>query len=237
VGYSSKIFKTTNGGNDWTSKTSGITNYLMSVYFTDSNTGWAVGDFGTILKTTNGGDVWTSQPSGTTYGLWSVHFTNVNTGWAVGSAGTILKTTNGGDAWTSQSSGINHNLKSIHFNDNNTGWAVGSAGTILKTTNGGITFINEGEIDKVPTEFILSQNYPNPFNPSTKITYTIPSRSDVNIKVFNLLGSEVAELVKGEMEAGNHDVEFNAANLPSGVYFYRMQAGNFIGTKKMLLLK
>ena len=85
--------------------------------------------------------------------------------------------------------------------------------------------------------FSLSNNFPNPFNPLTKISYTIPKRSNVNIKVFNLLGSEVSELVNGEVEAGSYDIEFNAANLPSGVYFYRIHAGSFIDTKKMLLLK
>jgi hypothetical protein len=91
----------------------------------------------------------------------------------------------------------------------------------------------EGEV----STYSLSNNYPNPFNPTTRISYTIPKRSNVNIKVYSLLGSEVAELVKGEMEAGSYDIEFNAANLPSGVYFYRIQSGNFIDTKKMLLLK
>ena len=85
--------------------------------------------------------------------------------------------------------------------------------------------------------YSLSNNYPNPFNPSTKISYTIPKRSNVNIKVFNLLGSEVVELINDEVEAGSYDIEFNAVKLPSGVYFYRIQSGNFIDTKKMILLK
>ena len=106
----------------------------------------------------------------------------------------------------------------------------------------------EGEV----STYSLSNNYPNPFNPSTKISYTIPKRSSVNIKVFNLLGSEIVELINDEVEAGSYDIEFNAAILPSGVYFYRLQvypansgAGNpetssgqvFIDTKKMLLIK
>jgi len=89
----------------------------------------------------------------------------------------------------------------------------------------------------LPTTFCLKQNYPNPFNPSTKIRYTIPERGNVSLKVFSLLGSEVAELVNKEMEAGIYDTNFNAANLPSGVYLYQLKAGNFVQTRKMILLK
>jgi hypothetical protein len=88
-----------------------------------------------------------------------------------------------------------------------------------------------------PIHYNLSQNFPNPFNPSTKISYTIPERENVSLKVFNLLGSQVAQLVNGEIDAGSYNISFNASNLPSGIYFYRLQAGNFVDTKKMILLK
>ncbi len=88
-----------------------------------------------------------------------------------------------------------------------------------------------------PTDFILSQNYPNPFNPKTKISYQIPELSYVTLKVYDVLGKEVAILVNEEKLIGNYEVEFNAENLPSGVYFYRLQAGSFVETKKMVLMK
>jgi hypothetical protein len=88
-----------------------------------------------------------------------------------------------------------------------------------------------------PTSFVLEQNYPNPFNPSTEISYTVPSRTHVTLTVFNVLGIKVANLVNGEKEAGNYNVLFDANNLASGIYFYRLQAGNFLQTKKMVLLK
>jgi hypothetical protein len=94
----------------------------------------------------------------------------------------------------------------------------------------------EGEIG-LASEFNLSNNYPNPFNPSTRINFTIPHKAVVSLRVFSLSGSEVAELVSGEMEAGSYDIDFDAANLPSGVYFYKIQSDNFVQTKKMLLLK
>ena len=89
----------------------------------------------------------------------------------------------------------------------------------------------------VPASYLLAQNYPNPFNPSTEISFTVPSRSHVTLTVFNLLGMQVAELVNGEKEAGSYNVLFNASTMASGVYFYRLQAGNFLQTRKMVLLK
>lgn len=86
-------------------------------------------------------------------------------------------------------------------------------------------------------KFNLIQNFPNPFNPTTKISYTIPERGNVSLKVFNLLGSQVAELVNAEIEAGSYDITFNASNLPTGTYFYRLQTSSSVETKKMILLK
>jgi len=85
--------------------------------------------------------------------------------------------------------------------------------------------------------FTLLQNHPNPFNSSTKISWQSPISGWQTLKVFDVLGREVATLVNEEKEAGYHSVDFNASDLPSGVYFYRIQAGNFIDTKKMILLK
>ena len=85
---------------------------------------------------------------------------------------------------------------------------------------------------------MLSQNYPNPFNPSTSIEFELKEDARVKLTVYNVLGEEVAELVNGEINAGTHKVEFNGANLASGIYVYRLDAGNkFIETRKMVLMK
>lgn len=89
----------------------------------------------------------------------------------------------------------------------------------------------------IPNEFSLAQNFPNPFNPSTLISYKVKETSHIQIKVFNILGNEIKTLVDEEKPAGNYKVDFNASNFPSGVYFYRLQAGSFVETKKMILLK
>jgi photosystem II stability/assembly factor-like uncharacterized protein len=122
----------------WSTQTSGTTNDLRGVSFTDINNGAAVGQLGTILKTIDGGTNWIQQTSGTTNDLRGVSFTNTDVGTAVGQLGIILRTTDGGVNWVEQTSGVSTIwLERVFFIDANNGWVVGQAGTILKTTNGG----------------------------------------------------------------------------------------------------
>ncbi len=92
------------------------------------------------------------------------------------------------------------------------------------------------EVEPV-AEYSLNQNYPNPFNPSTIISFSIAQRSNVNLSVFNILGEKVATLMNETKDAGNYEAEFNASNLTSGIYIYKLEAGNFQSTKKMMLVK
>jgi hypothetical protein len=89
----------------------------------------------------------------------------------------------------------------------------------------------------ITTEFALRQNFPNPFNPSTTIRYSLPHKSAVQLTVFNTLGQQVALLQNGEQEAGYHEVKFDGTGLSSGVYFYRIQAGEFVQSRKSLLVR
>lgn len=95
----------------------------------------------------------------------------------------------------------------------------------------------EQEGNEIPLTFALDQNYPNPFNPSTTIKFAIPQQSNVTLKVYNMLGQEVATLVNEQMNAGSYNVDFDASSLSSGIYFYSIQAGQFNVTKKMMLIK
>jgi len=89
----------------------------------------------------------------------------------------------------------------------------------------------------LPTEYALDQNYPNPFNPATTINYQIPVDANISLKIYDVLGNEVAELVSEFKTAGYYEVKFNAGKLTSGVYFYRIESDNFTQTRKMLLMK
>jgi len=99
------------------------------------------------------------------------------------------------------------------------------------------TSVDVGNDLNTPLVFNLEQNYPNPFNPTTTINYSIPKTSNVKLILFNLLGEEVATLINEEKSAGSYEVELNAESLPSGVYFYQLKAGDYVNTKKMILLK
>jgi photosystem II stability/assembly factor-like uncharacterized protein len=162
-----------------------------------------------------------------------------------GTGGRIYKTTNGGDDWTKLTVPTTRNLHAIFFYDENHGFAVGDSGTILYTSNGGEIPVDVKENKILPREFALKQNYPNPFNPNTVIGYQLPVNSYVILKVYDMLGKEVAMLVNGNMSAGKHTAVWNASRCASGVYFYhldactaeRRKAGLFHETKKLVVLR
>jgi hypothetical protein len=126
-----------------------------------------------------------------------------------------------------------------------TGSLIGSTGFNLLTgliIKGSVTVsADEKNGDLLPSAFGLSQNYPNPFNPSTVISYQLAVGSQVTLKIFDVIGNEVGTLVNEEKPAGVYEVTFNAANLSSGVYFYKLSAtsgaGNFVETRKMILIR
>ncbi len=385
VGQDGAILHTTNGGITWVLQTSGTVLYLTDVHFTDPNTGWAVGGGGTILHTTNGGVTWSSQSSGVMDFLWAVHFTDASMGWTVGTMGTILHTTNGGATWTAQPGGTLLTLLDVHFTDANAGWIVGGSGIILHTTNGGTTWIPEAsgtvfyltgvyfanpgtgwvsglgglilhyssdaipcdEIDffnakcgasgsaramvrllnsteyagenvefrlddtvypaelitngthtigrlnvpdagpgqhtitlvypigchdpivfncqsdatssfldfdarwaefdalpaesasiqLIPQETKLLDAYPNPFNAQTTFRFEIGDVGYVKLEIFDPLGRWVATLVDEELSSGSYTRNWDARDVASGVYLCRLQAGGYVETRRLVLIK
>jgi photosystem II stability/assembly factor-like uncharacterized protein len=221
---------------------------------------------GIVLKTTDGGMTWTTQMDTLSEGLFGVSFVDDNFGCAVGFSncmasgclwGVVVYTNDGGVNWTSQFKENSSWFRDVYFIDANIGWVVGGnyyldslyvySGRILHTTNGGVAFVEEEQISEIPATYFLSNNYPNPFNPSTRIRYSVPHTSRVVINIYDILGNELETLINEEKPVGTYEVTWNAANLPSGVsakggyasgvYFYRIQAGSFLETKKMILMK
>ena len=227
-----RIIRTTDGGLKWQNQDIAFNN-LMDVTFTNNNNGIIIGDQ-QILKTTDGGATWAGI---TGFGLHAISFSDQYNGTAVGQWGSIQRTTDAGSSWKSQASGTTKVLYDVSFSDVNNGTIVGEYGTILRTTNGGITFIGEGKNTTKPQNFVLAQNNPNPFNPSTTISYCLSSASNVKLIVYNTLGETIEILENGYRNAGNYSINFNASDLPSGVYFYKLEAGQFSEINKMILLK
>jgi photosystem II stability/assembly factor-like uncharacterized protein len=240
---SPKIIKTTNGGTNWFTQSTGIITPLYSVMFADANTGWAVAGYlggETIIKTTNSGQSWFSQSSGDNRYLRECYVIDSLRVVAVGQGGKLITTTNGGINWNVNSTGSSLELWSVDYPSDSIGYAIGT-NVVLKTTNGGLTFISQN-INEIPDEFSLEQNYPNPFNPSTKIKFGIPilreeGGRNVIIKVFDLLGREVATLVNETLQHGSYQVVFSAEDLPGGIYFYKLVSNEFVDVKKMMLVK
>jgi photosystem II stability/assembly factor-like uncharacterized protein len=247
-----KIFKTSNAGTNWNLQYANNGRELFNILFKDINSGWAGSDSGLVLRTINGG-----IPVELTSFTSSVTNNNVTLNWQ-----TATETNNQGfelqrlndskieilKNWENigfvNGKGTTTELQAYSFVDENL--EAGKYQYRLKQIDFDGTFdysnTNEVEINS-PAKFSLAQNYPNPFNPSTKISWQSPVGNWQTLKVYDILGNEVATLVNEEKAAGKYEIEFNsvetlhATSLPSGVYFYQLKAGDYIETKKMILMR
>ncbi|MCB0729093.1 MAG: T9SS type A sorting domain-containing protein, partial [Ignavibacteriae bacterium] len=249
AGDQNRILKTTNSGENWNYLNTDISNYdYFKISFLNTETGWVLGrnrpnpfdTINVISKTTNGGMSWIHfHIADYLSNLQDIKFLDNNIGWVCGSKGFAYATTNGGINWVRQETSTNRNLYSVNFINPNTGWLIGSKGTILKTISGVIP-VGIANYSSAPIKsFSLSQNYPNPFNPSTNLEFGISELGFVSLKVYNSLGMEVADIVNEVLSPGSYNYQFSTLNfqLPSGVYFYRLESGDFTETKRMVLLK
>jgi photosystem II stability/assembly factor-like uncharacterized protein len=231
MGTYSKIFRTTNGGISWDHLRTDSNVSHRKISFIDNLTGWAAAN--NLIKTTNGGNNWFTLPiSGTMF-----QFINANTGWIQNNSASLYKTTNGGLNWYAQVDIGLVGIENMQFINSQTGWIVGAEGLVVKTTNGGELVGLNLISTEIPKEFSFSQNYPNPFNPVTNIKFQLPGSGFVKIIIYDLLGREITKLVNQQMQAGSYSADWDAAEYPSGVYFYKIEAGSFAETKKMILIK
>jgi photosystem II stability/assembly factor-like uncharacterized protein len=238
-------FRTTNGGVNWTI----ISSFYTDISFIDSLTGWKGGY---IAKTVNGGVTWVNEnlPNiGVFHEIDGLSLISGNIIWGCGDSkgygngvlkGILYYTSDGGNNWTYQIPDTSFGIDRywfIKFVNINTGWAYGSNKGIHTTDGGGfITGIQPSQ-NNIPDRFSLSQNYPNPFNPSTKISYDLPLSGFVKLMIYDVMGKVVQTLVNQKQNAGTYEVNWDASSFPSGVYFYKLQAGDFVETKKLVLIK
>jgi photosystem II stability/assembly factor-like uncharacterized protein len=233
IGNSGTILKTNNGGLNWTLQNSGLSDDFNDIYMHDQNTGWVVGDNGKILKTIDGGSQWTSEESTTTMDLYSIMANDSSYIWISGEDGTLL--VNSGTYWELRLGPTSQNLTSICFLDYK-GWISGDNGVIIHTTN--VDIISSiSSLTEIPADFLLLQNYPNPFNPVTNISFELPRSSYTKLIVYDVLGKELLTLENKELPAGKHLYQWDASEYSTGIYFYRLEAGEFIETKRMVLVK
>lgn len=244
VGQGPYAYKTTDNGNTWTTLIGSSNTTIKGFAETpraDGGKNIFVGTLDGVYITTDDAKSWKKTNSGLIY-------TNVNSIVATGQnlfvateSGGVFRSSDNGSTWNAINTGL-------PTNTNGRALILEKGALFLGTSEGvvwkrdladlGITSIKQG-LSEIPQIFELNQNYPNPFNPETTIDYSISSPGQVSLKVFDVLGNEVATLINKEQQPGNYNYRFSThnLNLSSGVYFYTLKAGNFISTKKMVLMR
>jgi photosystem II stability/assembly factor-like uncharacterized protein len=261
----SVIYKTTNGGLNWNRKDFLYTRSFVEINFFNATTGLAIGNSGTnfigtkIFRTTNTGNTWDSIKAvlnvvPTFIKILNGTGTSFASGYLTYDTSTVFtktftfKSTDYGLTWITKYFNSNNMITGCSLIDQNnffmSGGDLSNTAVILKSTNGGNVFVNQNG-NEIPSSFSLSQNYPNPFNPTTTIKFSIPNLSSphalagdlVVLKVYDILGKEIVTLVNEKQSPGVYDVTFNALQYPSGIYFYKLTAGELSEIKKMVLIK
>jgi len=240
-----EIFAGTNGGVyqlngfDWIQKNTGLTNTNVTALASIGGflfAGTSQGSVGGVYISSDNGNNWTLSLND----AWINSFLTLGSNIFAGSVGNgVWRSTNYGNTWTQINDGLGsgaYNVLSLGADDQYL-FAGTVSSSIWRRPLSQVVTNTEDETNLQPKEFSLEQNYPNPFNPSTRIQYQVSGVSHINLKVYDVLGNEVATLVNEEKQAGSYEVDFNASQLTSGVYFYTINAGSFVETKKMILLR
>jgi photosystem II stability/assembly factor-like uncharacterized protein len=253
---SSRCRLTSNGGTSWITTALGIGGVFVSgLAFSDNKTYGiaATGDqtgssLPNIGRSTNGGTSFALLNTGTGLtGYGNCKFVNGTNicyiSGSIGTPGVVRRSTDNGATWTTMTQTPTGSYQITHldfYKSSNSliyGSAVCSDGTVLKLIDSVLFVGIANNNNSVPSDYKLDQNYPNPFNPVTTINYSIPKSSEVKITVYDMLGHEVTTLVNEYKNAGNYSIVFDAERYASGVYYYRITAGDFTAAKKMTLIK
>jgi hypothetical protein len=249
---SSHAYRTTDGGATWIAATHPTVN-SYSLWFNSMSMG-VLGGGSATNRSTDAGVTWTASGaiSGNVLGMTGMMGSQQF--WATPGNATVQYSSDGGATWSTtppngySGTGTIYHVNHVTQGNSLYGWAVGVSGAIRRFVRTGPNSVENGS-DALPTNFTLDQNYPNPFNPTTTISYGLPTESYVSLKVYNLLGQEVATLVDGMQTAAFHHVQWTGQNssgltVPSGLYFFRLDAtpangreAQFTQIRKMIMMK
>jgi len=238
VGESTIVLFSSDQGETWTVKNTGLTGnlYFNGVSMINDSTVIIADKNGKLIKSTNSGSNWRTVFSNSIHVLNSIYFSDANNGIVACNKGVILKTTNAGENWIVVQTNCKSDLLKCSKRGENNFVAAGKDLSIISTSQAGVIGIQTASTE-IPGYFILKQNYPNPFNPQTKIKFDVPKASFTKLIIYDLLGREVATLVNEELRPGTYEADWDASSFSSGVYFYKIVSGEFTETKKMVLMK
>ncbi len=233
------IYRSSNGGFNWLKLSNGLpTGSIFSIYSIQEFV-YATFFSNVIFRSSNYGLFWIDITNNLPFAIippYSFIGSNKYNVFAGTYGNGIQYTSNFGSNWISRSEGLPDSTTVTCFTIKDTMMYAGTIYGVFKRPTGQIISIRHtGTV--ITDKFVLKQNYPNPFNPSTNIDFQIPKKSFVEITVFNISGKKIQTIVKEILEAGKYSANFNAGELPSGVYFYRIQAGDFRESKSMVLIK
>ncbi|MEX0778188.1 MAG: YCF48-related protein [Balneolales bacterium] len=237
------IAATTDGGNNWVVQyeEDSQSTHINEVFFANETTGYVVKDRGDILKTEDGGETWEDLSTFSNFDLTEIDFITADTGVIAGDYGTFITTVDGGENFIRAANMTRQDIYDVGMLDEENFWIAGEGGFFASTTNGGQMLTSAGDpiASSVPSKIRLEQNYPNPFNPTTQINFELHEPAEVDLRVYDLMGREIAILVNEQKSAGSHQASFQASglNLASGLYLYKLEAGSSVITKKMMLVK
>jgi photosystem II stability/assembly factor-like uncharacterized protein len=236
------IMKTTNAGLNWNSLCMSPEPLNEIKYYGGNNVYVMGGDYdlgSMYIRSTNSGVNWVYDTTGCFGNATGFAFRTSREVWAalsfVRQFAVNLDSMRPGSRWQKIDAPDDTEIYDLEFMSPTKGWAVGAFGRIYKY-NTDLIGITPGS-GNVPSGFQLNQNYPNPFNPATVIKYSLPNAENVSLVLYDIQGREIRTYTEGVKQAGSHSIEINAGELASGVYFYTLTAGNFIQSRKMVLIK
>ena len=234
------VYLSTDDGRTWIDSSGGPAEGMVTAVAVNGTDLFAATNFGEVFLSTNEGTSWTNIDQGVNNnGISSLalHGSNLYVGIAGGMTGGVMFTANNGKTWTVSNTG----LPSTRI------WSIAVSGSYLVVGTEGMGVWRrplsemvasvQSPKTKIPSAYSLYQNYPNPFNPSTSVSFDLPTRVLVSLRIFDVEGREVATIASGEFQPGSYSIRWNAAGMSSGVYFCRLQAGPYVNTKKLVFLK